>query len=346
MEDKKNKGPFIIAEMSGNHNKSLKRAIAIVDAAANAGVNAMKLQTYTADTMTIDCDLPDFIINDPKSLWNGRKLYDLYHEASTPWQWHKAIFNRCKQKGIICFSSPFDETSVDFLESLACPIYKIASFELVDIPLIKKVASTGKPMIMSAGMATIKEIKEAVDVARMAGCTDLTLLKCTSTYPADPSDSNLLTILDIKKRFDCEVGLSDHTLGIGVALASIALGATVIEKHFTLSRGDGGVDSAFSMEPKEMKQLVEESKKVYQALGKVAYGPTKAEKESLIFRRSLYVVKDMKKAEVITNEKVRAIRPGYGLAPKYLNDVIGKKVNQAIARGMPLAWTYITRERG
>ena len=260
--------------MSGNHNQSLDRALAIVEAAAEAGVHAVKLQTYTADTLTIDADTDEFFIKDSKSLWKGQSLYKLYQKAYTPWEWHKPIFDKCKELGIICFSTPFDESAVDFLESLGTPAYKIASFENNHLPLIRKAASTGKPLIISTGMATIAELDEAVKTAREAGCRDIVLLKCTSTYPSMPEDTNLMTIPHLKQLFNIEVGLSDHTLGIGVAVAGVALGATVIEKHFTLNRADGGVDSAFSMEPDEMKQLVEETHKAWQALGKVSYGPT------------------------------------------------------------------------
>ena len=337
----KDKAPFVIAEISGNHNQSLERALKIVDAATEAGVDALKLQTYTAGTMTLDIKEKGFVIDDPKSLWYGRSLYDLYKEAYTPWEWHKPIFERCRERGIIGFSTPFDETAVDFLEELDVPCYKIASFELVDLPLIEKVASTGKPIIMSTGMATIKEIEEAVNTARKAGCKDIVLLKCTSTYPASPDNTNILTILDMKKRFKCQVGISDHTLGIGVSVASVALGVTVIEKHFTLSRKEGGVDAAFSMEPDEMAELIKETKRAWQALGKVSYGPTKAEKKSLIFRRSLYVVKDIKKGERISQENVRSIRPGNGLAPKYYNSIIGEKVSRNCKRGTPVSWGLI-----
>jgi len=333
--------PFIIAEMSGNHNQSLERALDIVEAAAKCGVDAIKLQTYTADTMTVNSEKRDFIINDPKSLWNGKKLYELYKEAYTPWEWHKPIFDKCKKLGIIGFSTPFDETAVDFLEELNVPMYKIASFELVDIPLITKIASTKKPIIMSTGMATVKEIKEAVGAARSSGCKKIILLKCTSTYPASPEDSNIFTIPDIKKRFQCEVGISDHTMGIGVSIASIALGATVIEKHFTLLRAGGGVDSAFSMEPDEMRELVSETKRAWQALGKITYGPTEGEKRALTFRRSLYVVKDTNEGEVFTKENLRAIRPGYGLPPKYCAQIIGKKAKTGVRRGTALKWDMV-----
>lgn len=328
---------FIIAEMSGNHNKSPERALAIVEAAAKSGVDALKIQTYTQDTMTIDCDNSEFIIEDKNSLWKGEKLYDLYKKASTPYEWHKPIFDKCKELGIIGFSTPFDLTSVDFLEDLNCPIYKIASFENGDIPLLKRVAQTKKPIIMSLGMIGLNEIIEAVDALKSNGCKDLTLLKCTSSYPASVENSNLLTILDLKKHFpDCKIGLSDHTLGIGAAVASVALGAEVIEKHFTLSRADGGVDSAFSMEPQEMKQLVEECNNAYKALGKTSYELSESEKKSLIFRRSLYVVKDIKAGETFTPENIRSIRPGYGLHPRYYEDILGKTANIDLKFGTPL----------
>ncbi len=333
--------PFIIAEMSGNHNQSLDRALSIAEAAAKAGAHALKLQTYTADTMTIDLDEREFYISDAKSLWQGTSLYKLYQEAYTPWEWHKPICDRCRELGIIPFSTPFDATSVDFLETLDVPFYKIASFENIDLPLIRKIAGTGKPIIMSTGMATLAELDEAVSTAREAGCKDLILLKCTSSYPAGPEDSNLLTIPHIQELFGCEIGLSDHTLGIGAAVAAVALGATVIEKHFTLSRADGGVDAAFSLEPDEMKLLVEETKRAWQALGKVSYGPSEKEKKSLQFRRSLYVVKDMAVGEKFTPENLRSIRPGFGLAPKYYDMLLGKKVKQAVKRGTPVNWDML-----
>lgn len=333
--------PLIVAEMSGNHNQSLERAFAIVEAAARAGVDAVKIQTYTADTLTIDADTDDFYIEDADSLWAGKKLYDLYKEAYTPWEWHEPIFKRCRELGLMAFSTPFDETAVDFLEELEVPCYKIASFEIVDIPLIKKVASTGKPMIISTGMATVAEIDEAVRTAKQNGCPEVILLKCTSSYPASPHDSNLVTIPHMRELFGCPVGLSDHTLGIGVAVASVALGAVLIEKHFTLSRAEGGVDAAFSLEPHEMRALVEETKRAHQALGKVHYGPTERESKSLKFRRSLYVVRDIKAGEIISPENVKIIRPGYGLEPKYYDVVIGRRANRDLKKGTALKWEHM-----
>ena len=336
-----NHPPYIIAEMSGNHNQSLERALEIVEAAANTGAHALKIQTYTPDTMTIDLDEREFHISDPNSLWAGASLYKLYGEAYTPWEWHKPIFNRAREMGIIAFSTPFDETAVEFLEELDVPCYKIASFENTDLPLICRVAATGKPLIISTGMATVAEIDETVRSAREAGCKDLILLKCTSTYPATAANTNILTIPHLRELFGCEVGLSDHTMGIGVSVASVALGATVIEKHFTLNRADGGVDSAFSMEPAEMAQLVVETEGAWQAMGQVSYGPTDAEKKSLQYRRSLYVVQDLKAGDVLTKENVRAIRPGLGLPTKYLAQVLGKTGNQEVKRGTALAFDYI-----
>jgi pseudaminic acid synthase len=336
-----NHKPFIIAEMSGNHNQSLERALAIVEAAAKAGAHALKIQTYTADTMTLNLENPEFKIEDGDSLWKGHTLYQLYQQAYTPWEWHKPIFDRARELGMIPFSTPFDETAVDFLEELDVPMYKIASFENTDIPLIKKVASTGKPMIISTGMATVAELDETVRAAREAGCKDLVLLKCTSTYPASPENTNILTIPHMRELFDCQVGLSDHTMGVGVAVASVALGATVIEKHFTLSRADGGVDSAFSMEPNELKTLVVETERAWQALGQITYGPTEKEKSSLKFRRSIYVAKDIKQGEKFNKENLRVVRPGYGLAPKYYEQLIGKEAKQDIKAGTPLSWELL-----
>ena len=334
--------PFIIAEMSGNHNQSLEKALAIVDAAAASGVHALKIQTYTPDTMTIDINEGEFHIKDPNSLWAGRSLYDLYGEAHTPWEWHQAIFDRARELDLIPFSTPFDNSAVDFLESLDCAFYKIASFENTDLPLIRRVAATGKPMIISTGMMTIAEMDDTVKAAREAGCNDLVLLKCTSTYPSTPEGTNINTIPFMKKIFGCEVGLSDHTMGIGAAVASVALGATVIEKHFTLDRSSGGVDSSFSMEPAEMKALVIESERASKSLGEVSFGPSEKEKNSLQFRRSLYIVQDMKAGDIITEENMRAIRPGMGLATKYIDVFLGKTASKDIARGTPISWDLIT----
>lgn len=333
--------PFIIAEMSGNHNQSLERALAIVDAAADAGVDAVKIQTYTADTMTIDIGTGEFFISDKDSLWKGETLYHLYDKAHTPWEWHKAIFERCKERGIMGFSTPFDDMSVDFLEDLGAPCYKIASFENVDLPLIRKVARTGKPIIASTGMTTVAELSDLVQTVRENGCTDLTLLKCTSSYPASPEGTNLRTIPHMRELFGCAVGLSDHTLGIGAAVASVALGAAVIEKHFTLSRAEGGVDAAFSLEPAEMAQLVRECRTAALALGAVSYERAEQEQKSLQFRRSLYVVEDMKAGDVFTEKNLRRIRPGMGISPKYYDIILGKKVNRDIARGTPVQWNLI-----
>lgn len=335
--------PFVIAEMSGNHNQSLERALEIVDAAAASGAHALKLQTYTADTMTLDISEGEFFIEDPKSLWKGRSLYDLYQEAHTPWEWHKPIFDRCRERGLICFSTPFDATAVDFLEELDSPCYKIASFENTDIPLIRKVAATGKPMIISTGMATVAELDETVRAARTAGCTDLILLKCTSTYPSTPENTNIRTIPHLRELFECEVGLSDHTMGLGVSVAAVVLGATVIEKHFTLYRADGGVDSTFSLEPQEMQALVIECGRAWESLGKISYGPTEKEKKSLQYRRSLYVIKDIQEGELLTCDNVKAIRPGFGLAPVFYDLVVGKKANRQLKKGMPLALDMITK---
>ena len=333
--------PFIIAEMSGNHNQSLDRALTIVDAAAKAGVDAVKIQTYTADTMTLDINEREFFIADKNSLWKGESLYSLYQKAYTPWEWHEAIFKRCEEWGIIGFSTPFDFTAVDFLEELHVPCYKIASFENVDLPLIKKVAKTGKPIIASTGMTTVAEIDDLVTTARNNGCNDLTLLKCTSSYPATPEGTNLMTIPHMKELFCCRVGLSDHTLGIGAAVASIALGGTVIEKHFTLSRAEGGVDSAFSLEPDEMTLLVRECNTAWQALGHISYEVAEQEKKSLQFRRSLYIVEDLKKGDILTEKNVRSIRPGLGLSPKYYDVVLGKRVKCDVKRGTGLSWDLI-----
>lgn len=333
--------PYVIAEMSGNHNQSLARALEIVEAAARAGAHALKLQTYTADTMTLDVAGEGFRIEDGQSLWAGASLYQLYQQAYTPWEWHAPLFERARALGMAAFSTPFDETAVDFLESLGAPAYKIASFENTDLALIRRVARTGKPVIISTGMATAAEIEDAVVAAREAGCRDLVLLKCTSTYPATPENTHVATIPHMRALFDCQVGLSDHTMGVGASVASVALGATVVEKHFTLRRADGGVDSAFSLEPQELAQLVVETERAWQALGHVHYGPTPAERKSLQFRRSLYVVEDLQPGDTLTTENVRAIRPGLGLAPKHLEQVLGLRVKEAVARGTPLRWTLL-----
>lgn len=333
--------PFVIAEMSGNHNQSLGRALEIVEAAAKAGAHALKIQTYTADTMTLDLSTGEFFISDPGSLWKGVSLYKLYQDAHTPWEWHKPIFNRAKELGLIVFSTPFDETAVDFLEELDAPCYKIASFENTDIPLIRKAASTGKPLIISTGMATVAEMDETVRAAREAGCRDLVLLKCTSSYPASPEDSNVFTIPHMRELFGCEVGLSDHTAGVGAAVAAVALGATVVEKHFTLRRADGGVDSAFSMEPVEMKALVEETTRAWQSLGKVQYGPSEGEKKSKVYRRSLYVAEDMRAGEEFSARNLRAIRPGLGLEPRYYEMILGRNAKIDLRKGTPLSWDIV-----
>ncbi|HMO68214.1 MAG TPA: pseudaminic acid synthase [Novosphingobium sp.] len=333
--------PFVIAEMSGNHNQSLERALEIVEAAARAGAHAIKLQTYTPETMTLDVEGQDFQIRDENSLWSGTSLYQLYAQAYTPWEWHAPLFERASALGMIAFSTPFDHTAVDFLESLDVACYKIASFENTDLPLIRRVAATGKPMIISTGMASIAELDETVRAAREAGCRDLVLLKCTSTYPASPENTNICTIPHMRQLFDCQVGLSDHTMGVGVSVASVALGATVIEKHFTLARSDGGVDSAFSIEPDELAALVVESGRAWQSLGEIRYGAGEAEKQSLQFRRSLYVVKDLAPGDALTPENVRAIRPGLGLAPRHLDDILGCRVAVGVARGTPLSWALV-----
>ena len=336
-----NHRPFIIAEMSGNHNQSLERALQIIDAAADSGVDALKIQTYKAETMTLDITEGDFYINDDKSLWKGRSLYELYEEAHTPWEWHKAIFDHCKKRNVLCFSTPFDTTAVDFLEELEVPFYKIASFENTDIPLIKKVAQTGKPMIISTGMASVSELELSVKTARNNGCKDIILLKCTSTYPADPSNTNISTIKHMRELFGVQVGLSDHTMGIGVACASVAFGATVVEKHFTLSRAEGGVDSAFSLEPAELKSLVIETERAWQSLGQVTYGCAKNEEKSKAFRRSIYICDDLKAGDILTEKNLRCIRPGFGLPPKHYERLLGQKVKKEVKKGTPMKFEFI-----
>jgi pseudaminic acid synthase len=329
--------PFVIAEMSGNHNQSLERALAIVEAAAQAGAHAIKLQTYTADTITLDVRGGSFEISDPDSLWAGHNLHDLYKQAHTPWEWHGPIMERARELGLICFSSPFDETAVDFLEDLGAPAYKIASFENNHLPLIAKAASTGKPLIISTGMASLGELDAAVRTARDAGCTQLVLLKCTSTYPATPANTNIRTIPHLCKLFGCEVGLSDHTMGVGVAVTAVALGASVVEKHFTLARADGGVDSAFSLEPAELSSLVVETERAWQALGQVRYGPTEAEEKSLVFRRSIYAAADIAVGEAFTTANIRIVRPGDGAPPHLYQQLLGRPARRAYLRGTPLS---------
>ncbi len=332
--------PFIVAEMSGNHNQSLDRALAIVDAAAKSGAHALKLQTYTADTMTLNIKDGPFVINDPKSLWYGRTLYDLYQEAATPYEWHKPIMDSCKELGMECFSTPFDETAVDFLESLNVPCYKIASFENTDIPLIRKVASTGKPLIISTGMATLAEIHEAVAAAREAGAKDIILLKCTSSYPASPEDSNIRTIPHMRDAFNVHVGLSDHTMGVGVSVASVALGAIFIEKHFTLSRADGGVDSAFSLEPNELRDLVTEAERAWEGLGKIQYSANPQEEKSKQFRRCIRARRKVLPGTVLSNEDIAIVRPSGGMQPKFVSEIIGKKLTKGLIPGEAVTWEH------
>jgi pseudaminic acid synthase len=333
--------PVVVAEVSGNHNGSLSRALEIIDAIAASGAQAVKLQTYTADTMTLDLAEGEFFIADPASPWKGESLYSLYEKAFTPWEWHEALFRRARERGLVPFSTPFDASAVDFLESLGTPAYKVASFENRDLALIRRVAATGKPVIISTGMATLTEIQEAVSAARAAGCRELALLKCTSSYPADAAYSNLLTIPQLRAEFECEVGLSDHTMGVGAAVASVALGATLIEKHVTLRRSDGGVDSGFSLEPAELRMLVDEVRTARQALGAITFGPTPQELASLVFRRSLYICEDLEPGDVLTPQNLRAIRPGLGLPPKFLDDLLGKRVTRSVRRGTPASWDLI-----
>ncbi|KAA9339460.1 pseudaminic acid synthase [Hymenobacter busanensis] len=334
-----NQTPFIIAELSGNHNQSLKRGLAIVDAMAAAGAHAIKLQTYTANTMTLR---GAHRIDDPSSLWYGRELYELYEEAHTPWEWHKPLFDRARQHGMEAFSSPFDETAVDFLESLGVPAYKIASFENTDWPLLRRVAATGKPVIMSTGASTLAEMAEAVDVLRAGGCRELVLLKCTSTYPATPQNTNLRTIPHLQQLYpECLVGLSDHTMGVGASVAAVALGASVVEKHVTLRRADGGVDSAFSLEPEEVALLVTETERAWQALGQIQYGVQRAEEKSRLYKRSVYVAQDIAPGELFSRDNLRVVRPGDGLPPRYFEQVLGKPARGALAAGTPLSWEVL-----
>ncbi|MGI8952512.1 MAG: pseudaminic acid synthase [Chitinophagaceae bacterium] len=333
--------PFIIAEMSGNHNQSLERALQIVKAAADAKADAIKLQTYTADTITFNGSREEFFIRDENSLWKNQKLYDLYKQAYTPWEWHQPIFDYAKKLGLIAFSSPFDESAVDFLETLNVPLYKIASFENTDHILLKKAAKTGKPIIMSTGVATITDMQESIKVLRGEGCKELILLKCTSTYPASPENTNVVTIPHMRELYDCNIGLSDHTMGIGVSIAAVALGACVIEKHFTLSRADGGVDSAFSLESTEFKNLVIETERAFLSLGKINYELSEKEKKSLQFKRSLYLVKDIEAGEIITAEHIKSIRPANGLHTKFYENILGKTATQNAKAGTPLSFKMI-----
>jgi len=327
---------YVIAELSANHNGMIERALKLIQTAAESGADAVKLQTYTADTLTIDCDNKYFTISGGTD-WDGRTLYDLYKEAYTPWEWHAKLKETAEILGLDFFSTPFDASAVDFLEELGVERYKVASFELVDIPLLEKIGATGKPVIMSTGMAAVAEIEEAVETLRTHGCSDITLLKCTSAYPADASDANLLTIPDMRKRFGCPVGLSDHSMELTVPIAAVALGATVIEKHITLSRADGGPDSSFSLEPHEFKSMVEAVRMTEKAMGSACCGVTASEEKSKIFRRSLFVVEDIKKGDVFTSENVRSIRPGYGMHTRHLSEVIGKPAACDISRGTPLS---------
>lgn len=334
--------PYIIAEMSANHNGDINNAYKIIDMAKAAGADAIKMQTYTADTLTIDSDLPEFQLID--GLWANRSLYDLYKEASTPWSWHKPLFEYAKKIGLTIFSSPFDNSSVDLLESLNSPAYKIASFEAVDLSLIEYIAKTGKPMIISTGMANEEEIQEAIDSARGAGCMNIAILHCVSGYPAPSEDYNLNTMIDMKKRFNLVTGLSDHTIDNSTAIAGIALGASIVEKHVTLNRNGGGPDDSFSLEPEELENLCKGSKNAWKAIGKVDYGRKTSELGNVKFRRSLYIVKDIEAGEVLSNDHVKSIRPGYGLAPKYLNSVIGKKVKKNLHRGEALKLEYLEKQ--
>lgn len=333
--------PFIIAELSANHGQSLEKALSMVDAIAASGAHALKLQTYTPETMTLDVHSNEFFISDDKNLWKGSSLYDLYKKAYMPWEWHKPIFDRCKELGILAFSTPFDDTAVDFLETLDVPCYKIASYENNHLPLIKKAASTGKPLIISSGMATVSELAEAVNAAKEAGCKDLILLKCTTSYPANPEYCNLKTIDHLRSLFNCEVGFSDHTEGIGAAVASVALGATVIEKHVKSDGDDQAIDGAFSLGISQLKQLVEETRRAWLSLGNVFYGPTICEIKDMVYRRSLYIAKDVAVGEILTEENVRIIRPGKGLAPKFIGVVVGKRVKNALCKGTPVTWDVI-----
>ena len=331
--------PYLIAELSGNHNGDIGRAKALIDAAVDAGADAVKLQTYTADTITLDSARPEFLIQ--HGPWAGKRLYELYQWAHTPWDWHAALFEHARDRGITLFSSPFDATAVELLESLGAPAYKIASFELVDIALIRQVAATGKPVILSTGMASLEEISEAVQAARQAGCKELALLHCVSGYPAPAEDYHLHSIAELSRRFGVVAGLSDHTRDNTTAIASVALGASIVEKHLTLARADGGPDASFSLEPEEFKALCRQARTAYSALGQSDHRPQASESDNRAFRRSLYFCRDMQAGETITAECIRSVRPGLGLAPKYLEQLIGRRVRQSVARHTPLAWELI-----
>jgi len=333
--------PFIIAEMSGNHGASLKQALDLVEAAAQSGANAIKLQTFDADSMTLKSDLPIFKVEAEQKFWGGRSLWDLYDEAKTPRTWHKPIFERARELGILCFSTPFDEEAVDFLERLDPPAYKVASFECTDIPLIKYIASTGRPMLISVGMATLEEIERTVDAAKCAGASQLVILKCTSTYPASCENANVRAIPKLRELFSCEVGFSDHTMGIGSSIAAVAMGATVIEKHFALSRSAGGTDVGFSLEPAEFTTLVEETRGAWAALGTEQIGPTNAEQDSLRYRRSIFAVRNIEAGEEFTPANVRRIRPGLGLEPRFYESIIGQRAAVTITEGTPLHWDLV-----
>lgn len=331
--------PFIIAELSGNHAQDKQLALDMISAAAQTGADAIKLQTYSADSMTLNCDKPDFLIQDKNSLWYGENLYQLYEKASTPYDWHEELFSYANSLGLLAFSSPFDAHAVDFLQELNVPCYKIASFEMTDVPLLKKVATTGKPVIVSTGMASLSEIEQAVTTLKNAGCNDIILLKCTSTYPASPKDTNLATINVLAQTFGCHVGLSDHTQGIGAAIASVALGARVIEKHFVLDRSAGGVDAEFSLEPDEFSMMVSECHRAFEAIGEVRFGGSEQEQKSKQFRRSIYAAKQIKKGQRLSTDNIRVIRPGYGLAPKYFENIVGQVATQDIEFGTALDWS-------
>ncbi len=328
--------PFIIAEMSGNHDKSLEKALDIVESAAECGADAIKLQTYKPETITLNIETDDFLIKDEDNLWKGQSLFKLYEQAFTPWEWHSPIINRAKELGLICFSSPFDDTAVEFLEDLNVPAYKIASFESIHIPLLKKVASTRKPVIVSTGLSTVSEISEAVSTLKNAGCNDIILLKCTSNYPSSPKDSDILTIPHMRDLFNCDIGLSDHTMGIGASIAAVAHGAVMIEKHFTLNRQERSVDSEFSLNPSELKSLVIESKIAWESLGTIKYGPNESEINSLKFRRSIYVSEDIKKGEEFSKKNIKVIRPAMGLHPRYFESIIGRKSKSDYKKGTPI----------